>query len=303
MNARFFLRHCFVVALFFAFASPTDAEEVSAQVRVMSFNIRYGTANDGLNHWDHRKEFVAETIRAFAPDLLGTQEMLGFQRDYLSDKLPEYENLGVGRVDGGTDGEMTALFYRTDRFEKLDGGHFWLSETPEKLGSISWDSSLPRMATWVKLSDRQAVGSPAIFFFNTHFDHKGVVARNESARLMREKVEEIAGDELVVITGDFNAGEGSVPYQALFGEQLAQMSPVVDSYRSARPTMDKSEGTFSGFKSQPNAGARIDWIGVSRQWNVLSANIDYTSKNGSTPSDHFPVTVVITRDASVSKNE
>jgi len=198
---------------------------------------------------------------------------------------------------------MTALFYRTDRFEKLDGGHFWLSETPEKVGSIGWDSSLPRMATWVKLSDRQSVGTPPIFFFNTHFDHRGVVARNESARLLREKVEEIAAGEMVVITGDFNAGEGSVPYQTLFGERLAKESPIVDSYRSARPAMEKNEGTFSGFKSQANAGARIDWIGLSRHWNILNADIDYNSKNGATPSDHFPVTVVIAKDASVSTKE
>ena len=120
----------------------------------MSFNIRYGTAQDGVNQWDKRQGWVVETIRAFAPDLLGTQETLGFQRDFLAMSLADYEGLGVGRDDGAEKGEMMALFYRRDRFEKLDGGHFWLSESPAEVGSKSWDSSLPRMVTWVKLRQR-----------------------------------------------------------------------------------------------------------------------------------------------------
>jgi endonuclease/exonuclease/phosphatase family metal-dependent hydrolase len=129
------------------------AGEDAVAIRVMSFNIRYGTAADAENHWDKRKEFLLETIQNFDPDLLGTQETLAFQRDYLAEKLAGYGYLGIGRDDGMEQGEMMALYYRKDRFEKLDGGHFWLSETPEKIGSKSWDSSLPRMATWVKLKD------------------------------------------------------------------------------------------------------------------------------------------------------
>ena len=127
----------------------------SRTVRVMSYNIRYGTANDGENHWDKRRVFLIDTIRQFDPDLLGTQETLGFQRDYLAKALPTYEVLGVGRDDGAEKGEMTALYFKRDRFEKLDGGHFWLSETPEIPASKSWDTALTRMATWVRLRDRR----------------------------------------------------------------------------------------------------------------------------------------------------
>ena len=124
-------------------------------IRVMSFNIRYGTAPDGENHWDKRKEFLLETIRAFNPDLLGTQETLGFQRDYLAKHLPEHDVFGVGRDDGKDKGEMMAVYWRKERFKKQDGGHFWLSETPDEAGSQGWDAMFPRLVTWVKLTDRR----------------------------------------------------------------------------------------------------------------------------------------------------
>ena len=267
------------------------AERSGGDVRVISFNIRYGTAKDGDNHWDRRKERVIESIEAFSPDLLGTQETLGFQRDYLAENLPGYEVLGVGRDDGGDKGEMMALYFRKDRFEKLDSGHFWLSETPDKVGSKSWDSSLPRMATWVKLRDKQAAAAQPILFINTHFDHIGKQARLESARLVRRKAEELGKGSSVIITGDFNAGEDSDPYQALFGDD----SPLFDSYRKAHPERTEDEGTFSGFKATNRSGARIDWIGVSRDWKVVEAQIDRTEHEGRTPSDHYPVTALLNR--------
>lgn len=262
-------------------------------LRVMSFNIRYGTANDSENHWDKRKDFVVETVRAFHPDLLGTQETLGFQRDYLAEHLSGYEAIGVGRDHGDERGEMTAVLFRKERFEKLAVGHFWLSETPEVPGSKSWDTSLTRMVTWLKLKDRKATPATEIYFFNTHFDHRGQLARQESSRLIRRKIAEFAGGTPTVVTGDFNAGEGSPPYQALFTED----GPVklLDSFRLAHPQRGTSEGTFSSFKATETLGERIDWIGCSAGWTVKSAEIDRTQREGRTPSDHFPVTAVLSR--------
>lgn len=267
------------------------------EVRVMSFNIRYGTAQDGENHWDRRKEFLVETIRAFDPDLLGTQETLGSQRDFLAEKLPEYDHLGVGRDDGREKGEMMALYYKRARFEKLDGGHFWLSESPDKIGSKSWDSSLPRMVTWVKLRDRQDEAALPVAYFNTHFDHMGTTARLESARLIRRQIGTLGAKCAVIVTGDFNTDEGSPPYRALFEPAADVQSPVVDTYRAVHSERAANEGTFSGFKAEAVAGARIDWIGVSRDWEIRSAAIDHTAREGRTPSDHFPVTTVIRRKA------
>jgi acetyl esterase/lipase len=270
-----------------------QADAAKPDIRVMSFNIRYGTAQDGANHWDRRKEFLVETIRTFDPDLLGTQETLGFQRDYLAKALPEHDVLGVGRDDGKERGEMTALYYRRDRFEKLDEGHFWLSETPGKPGSKSWDSAITRMVTWVRLRDRRQAGGPPLVFFNTHFDHMGAAARLESAKLLRRQIADVARGQSVIVTGDFNTGEESPPYQALFGAINDEPSPIVDTFRLTNPDRRPDEGTFSSFKGDRVVGARIDWIAASRDWQIRSAAIDRTAREGSTPSDHFPVTAIL----------
>ncbi len=297
------LRHRFMqVALIllaltpFVSALAAEPAPASDDLRVMSFNIRYGTAQDGENHWDKRKDFVVDTVRAFAPDLLGTQETLGFQRDYLAQALTGYESLGVGRDDGGDRGEMMALYYRKDRFEKLDGGHFWLSETPEVVGSKSWDSSLPRMVTWVKLRQRAREDAKPILFFNTHYDHRGETARIESSKLLRRQIGTIGEGCDVIATGDFNAPEGGAVYQALFANDGETPSPVVDTFRAFYPERQAAEGTFSGFRADAIAGPRIDWLAAGRGWKVIDAAIDRTAKDGRTPSDHYPVTAILRRD-------
>lgn len=275
-------------------ALAADAgQDAASSLKVTSFNIRYGTAKDGANHWDKRREFLVETIRKAAPDLLGTQETEAFQRDYLAKELPEYESFGAGRDDGKEKGEMAALFFRKGRFEKTDGGHFWLSDAPDKVGSKGWDAALPRVATWVKLKDRRSAGKP-ILFLNTHFDHIGKEARHQSAVLIREPLDSLGKDCSIVVTGDFNAGEGSLPYRAMFGGK--PMSPsFLDAHRAAHPERKSDEGTYNGFKPDATSGERIDWIACSRDWKVVSSAIDRTTKDGRTPSDHFPVHAVLQR--------
>lgn len=274
-------------------ANEKAAAESENVVRVMTFNIRYGTANDGENRWDLRKDFVVETIEAFDPDLLGTQETLSFQRQYLEEKLDGYEAWGVGREDGKESGEQTTLFYKSKRFERTDGGHFWLSETPDVPGSKSWDSSLPRIASWVKLADRENPKAKPLLFVNTHFDHRGAEARLQSAKLIREQIAKLGEGCRVIVTGDFNTGEGSPPYVALFGEADGKASSVRDAYRLAHSEKGDDEGSFSGFAAGAKRGARIDWIGVSRDFAVQSATIDRNEREGRTPSDHFPVNAIL----------
>jgi len=271
------------------------APPAASDVRVMSFNIRFGTANDGVNHWRLRQDFLVETIRAFDPDLLGTQETLADQRDFLGEKLSEYDFVGVGRDDGREAGEMMAIYWKRERFEKIEAGHFWLSETPETVGSQSWDTSLPRMVTWVKLRDRQQPDAPPIAWFNTHFDHRGQEARLESARLIRRKAMELAADHHLIVTGDFNAGEESPPYAALFAPAEPGQPEWLDTYRRLHPERGPEEGTFNAFDPQATKGARIDWIAVCDRWQVIAAGIDRTQRDGRVPSDHFPVTAVVRR--------
>lgn len=215
--------------------TPSDARaDEPADLRVMSFNIRYGTASDGEDHWEKRRELLFTTIEAFKPDLLGTQEVLAFQADELKKRLKGYGFVGAGRDDGKGEGEMTPIYFRTDRFEKLDEGHFWLSETPETPGSKSWDTSLPRVASWVKL--REKASKREFYFLNTHFDHRGRTARLESAKLVRKRLAALPGDSPIVVTGDFNSGEGSEPYQALVGGANPKL---IDAYRAVRPVRER----------------------------------------------------------------
>ena len=277
-------------------ATPGPAEQNSTPkadhtLRVMTFNIRYGAANDGDNRWELRREQVVKAIRAFNPDLLGTQEVLDFQRRYLEQHLPEYDFHGVGRDDGKTKGEYAGIFYRRDRFERLDAGHFWLSEHPDEPGSVSWDSSLTRMVSWVILRDKHT--QRRFVYFNTHWDHRGHRARLESARLMRRKLSQIAGDLPVIITGDFNTTELGEPYDILVNATEGDGPPLIDAYRQAHPQPRENEASSNGGFRGRKQGRRIDWILHSNDFHTLEAAIHQNRIDGRYPSDHYPVTAVL----------
>lgn len=279
-----FLAMLTVAALF----GPPDARaDEPAELRVMSFNIRYGTADDGEDRWERRRELLFTTVEAFKPDLLGTQEVLAFQADELRKRLKGYGFVGAGRDDGKDKGEMTPIYFRADRFEKLDEGHFWLSATPEEPGSKGWDAALPRVASWVKLRDKAT--KREFYVFNTHFDHRGREARLESAKLLRKRLAALPGAPPVVATGDFNSGEGSEPYKALAGGTGPKLT---DAYRAVHPARATDEGTAHGFKGG-RTGARIDWVLHTEHFAATGAGIDHTSAGGRYPSDHYPVTAVL----------
>lgn len=281
------------VAWVAAVATASGRDPDPLPVRVMSFNVRYGTANDGDDAWPRRRTAVADVIREFEPDLLGLQEVLAFQRDELAADLPGYEGVAAGRDDGRDAGEMTPVFYRSARFERLAAGHVWLSDTPDVPGSRGWDAALPRIATWVRLRDRSDPEGRAVLILNTHFDHRGHEARRMAARLIRERLADLGSGCRVVLTGDFNAAEGSEPYRELFASPDGRAPALVDTLRAAAPQPEAAEGTFSGFDPAATTGPRIDWIGCSADWEVRLAGIDRTTHDGRTPSDHWPVTAVL----------
>lgn len=270
-----------ILLAIFAFQATIAANE---PLKVMSFNIRYGKANDGNNSWKFRYELVLKTITDYEPDLLGTQETLLFQAKYLQDNLQDYASFGRSREKDPNSGEQCTIFYKKERFELLDKGQFWLSEKPEEVGSKSWDSSLPRVATWVKLKDKK--NDKTFYFLNTHFDHRGKVARHEAAKLIAARVAKFEAP--TVITGDFNCGENSKPYQAMVTEQ----GKVTDTYRAKFASPEKGEGTFNGFRGT-DTGARIDWVLHTSGFQTRTAAINKFNDDGRYPSDHFPVTATL----------
>ena len=265
-------------------------------LRVMSFNIRYGTANDGDNAWPNRRELLFKTIEAFDPDLLGIQEALASQCDELRERMRGHAFVGTGRDDGKRKGEFSAILFRSDRFEKVDDGQFWLSETPEVPGSKGWDADIARIATWVRLRDRAAPqGTPPLLVMNTHFDHRGANARLESAKLIVRKLAELQPKGPVVLMGDLNTDEESAPYLHLV-EQRAAGPRLMDGYRALHPERAKEEATFNGFKGT-RVGNRIDYILHTPEFAAVEATIDRTAEGERYPSDHYPVTAVLRYNA------
>jgi endonuclease/exonuclease/phosphatase family metal-dependent hydrolase len=255
----------------------------------MSFNVRYGTAPDGENRWELRDELVVRVIRDFDPAVVGVQEALRFQLDELRQALPAYQEIGVGRRDGREAGEYAVILYDRDRFEVVEQGTFWFSDTPDVPGSVSWGNRITRICTWGRLRKRVTGGT--FYVFNVHWDHESQPSRVRSGELLRARIKARShpGDPVIVI-GDFNAGESNPAIRPLHAAGL------VDTFRVLHPDVEKV-GTFNGFNGD-RAGEKIDSIWVTSDWDVIHAAIDRTKSGGRYPSDHFPVTAVLRRQDS-----
>lgn len=278
-------------------ARPVPVSRPTRELRVMTFNLRVRTVLDGPNIWDRRRDLVVQRVRAFDPDLLGTQEGLDSMERYLRQQLGDYTFLGVGRDDGKLGGEMCGIFFKTARFELLDRGCFWLSTTPEKPGSRAWGELYPRVVMWVKLQPRD--GGPIFYWFNTHFDAFRALARLESARLLQERIAQLAGPTPCVVTGDFNSSPGSPPYQTLLASPGPPVTPLHDVFRDAHPIPSRADGTvhfFTGWRG----GQHMDWILASPQFQTIDAEIDHARGSLGYPSDHFPVTATLRAGSSAA---
>ncbi|HMB90063.1 MAG TPA: endonuclease/exonuclease/phosphatase family protein [Rhodothermales bacterium] len=279
----------FLVALIFLMGCAgtkqgrmTEAGEAATPLRVMTFNIRYNNPGDGVNAWPNRKDKVASMIRLHGADLIGLQEVLKDMLDELDALLPEYNWLGVGRADGQETGEYSAILYRKSRFEVLDQGTFWLSETPEVPGSKSWDAAIERIATWAQFRDR--ITGEVFYHFNTHYDHIGEQAREESSLLLKRRIAEIAKEAPAVLTGDFNVEHSAAAYQALVtGAGALQDVHDVSTFPHHGPT-----STWNGFDAiEP--GRWIDFIFVRGPVVVGQHAVLSDTWDGLFPSDHLPV--------------
>jgi endonuclease/exonuclease/phosphatase family metal-dependent hydrolase len=285
------------------FCRPSGASDpqraagvIGLELRVMTFNIRYGTADDGQNAWEQRRDMVFALLREARADVLGLQEALRFQIDEIRDALADYGEVGVARDDGDRAGEYAVILYRRERFDVDESGTFWFSDTPETPGSKHWGNYRPRICTWARLIER--AGRRAFYIYNVHLDGLSQPARERSVQLLVERIERRAHPDPVVVTGDFNAGEENPAVQYLLrGPDAAQSRPVtgladwIDTFRALYPT-EREVGTFHAFFGM-TTGQKIDYILVQRGAEVLDARIIRDHRERRYPSDHFPVAATV----------
>ncbi|MBQ5844151.1 MAG: endonuclease/exonuclease/phosphatase family protein [Alistipes sp.] len=290
----------------FAFA----ALSVWAQsLNVGSYNIRMHSKVDYKNGdgWTSRRDIMCDLVAFTAFDIFGAQEVCHDQLEDMLQRLPEYNYIGVARDDGKTKGEYSPIFYRSDRFELLDSGTFWLSETPNEV-SYGWDAACRRVCSWGHFKDK--LTKKKFWFFNTHMDHKGKTARTEGAKLVIEKIKQMCGkDAKVILTGDFNVAQNSPAYNT-----FAQSGIIKDAYDLA-PIKYAPAGTFNSFKVGNHSQKRIDHIFVAgcnvKRYGILTyhywsdnegaeSNLTDAPKEISAqhrgvhlPSDHYPVQIFV----------
>lgn len=265
---------------------------------VMTYNIRYGTANDGNDSWANRKEIAIDVLRRHTPDVVGLQEALRFQIDDMRAALPQYAEIGGGRDDGKTQGEYSAILYRKDLLDLDDSGTFWLSDTPEVPGSITWGNACTRICTWGRFL-RKDTGR-AFYLFNTHLDHVSQFSRDRSAILLAQRIRDRKHPDPILVTGDFNSGEdnpvvryfkGELELPAATGDLAKNPVVLVDTFRVLHP--DALEvGTFHAFKGGVTGG-KIDYILAQPETKVLRAEILHDNQDNRYPSDHFPIVAVL----------
>ena len=256
-------------------------------LRVMTFNLRVRTVLDGHNIWDNRRDLVAERVRAFDADLLGTQEGLASMEADLQQRLRDYTFRGVGRSDGKQRGEMCGVFFKTARFALLDGGYFWLSKTPEKPGSRGWAEVYPRMVTWVKLQPR--AGGAAFYWFNTHFDAFSPVGPRKiggAAARSDQRTLPAACPAWSPATSIRPPARSPTTRCSLRSRPQSLRSTMFFAPRIRSPTRD--EGTVHFFTGH-TSGQHIDWILATGHFRTINAEIDHTRGPNGYPSDHFPV--------------
>jgi endonuclease/exonuclease/phosphatase family metal-dependent hydrolase len=269
-----------ILLLCVSFLKITSAQK-NIPVTIATYNIRYDNPGDSLNAWTYRKENVKALIQFHEFDIFGTEEGLINQIKDIAE-LKEYAYIGKGRDDGKEAGEHSAIFYRRNRFQLLQSGDFWLSETPDKPGK-GWDAKCcNRICSWGKFKD--LLSKKEFFFFCVHFDHEGVIARQESGKLMVKKITEIAKQTTAICVGDFNSTPETEQIQAL-------QTILGDSYKVTETEPYGPFGTFNAFKFNAPMKYRIDYIFVSNGIKVLKYGVLTDAKDQRYPSDHQPVMI------------
>jgi endonuclease/exonuclease/phosphatase family metal-dependent hydrolase len=307
MSKRVFILHQFACILAFALvcsslpAATSQAATDPAGLRVMSFNVRFARAGHSEaakeNNWNDpkhpRRDRTVRVIHENAPDLLGVQEAREGQIADLKRALPEYEFYGLGRDDGKIGGEFSGIFFRKSRFAQQAAGSFWLSATPDTPGTTFSFNKLPRIASWVRLKDKES--NREFVLLNMHWDHQDEKAREQAAGLVRERLSKIGGDLPLLVMGDFNSSEDTPAFKTLAGTADSSGRKLADSYRELHADRSPNEASFDDWRGKIK-GSRIDFILHTSEFRPVAAAIVRTSYDGRWPSDHYPVTATLKLD-------
>ncbi len=277
-------------------------------LHIATYNMRNANGGDSVNGngWGQRYPVIAKMVLFHDWDIFGTQECKHNQLVDLKDSLPHYDYIGIGRDDGKEAGEYSAIFYKTDKFQLLKKGDFWMSTVTDKPNK-GWDAVLPRICSWGEFTDKKT--GFIFYFFNLHMDHIGVKARAESAKLVLAKIKEMTGGKPTILTGDFNVDQTSESYT------LINTSGLLKDAHETSPVVYETNGTFNNFKSDSKTTSRIDHIFLTKdftvkRYGVLTDSYRSANKNADTtattdapkeislskftarePSDHFPVMI------------
>jgi endonuclease/exonuclease/phosphatase family metal-dependent hydrolase len=264
-----------ILALFIGFTN-VQGQDIS----VLTYNIKWDNTNDTVNNWNDRKEAMVSLLKHYQPGIIGMQEVVHGQLNYLVANLPNFASVGVGREDGKEKGEYSPILYDTELLKSLESSTFWLSDTPDKI-SVAWDAALERICTYALFEDLTT--KKQFWVFNTHFDHIGVLAREKSAALIVSKIKELNTENLpVVLMGDLNLKPDENPIQFLKKE-------LVDGQSITQKTFYGPTGTFNGFEHDRKLTDRIDYIFVQNFAVESYIHIDDRMENNKHISDHLPV--------------
>ncbi len=290
------MKHGILILLILILTSFTSCQKThTSGMKIMTFNIRYGTATDGENSWKHRKPLLIDCLKKYQPDILGVQEAHDYQVNFIKSAFPNFKAFGVGRYHSVEEpdrpqesmkGESCTIFYDTTKFIQIKQGTFWHSDTPDEPASITWGNKYPRITTWGILEQRK--NAKRFFVMNTHFSGEEPYVSN-TANLNMLKKRDLAGSLPSIFIGDFNLAPESDAHKLFCGKTGPPdiRGNFIDCWQACeKPEQNAGTGhSFTGTKSN----TRIDWILVTPDFIVDNVEIIYDNENGRYPSDHYPV--------------
>ena len=256
----------------------------ATEIKTATFNVRMATTEDGVNEWKYRMELVLQTLTVEQFDVIGFQEVLQRQLEDLEKMLPNYTYVGVGREDFGQKGEYAPIFYRADKYKKIESNTFVLADDTLYIGKLGWDAACTRIVTWILLEDVKT--KQRFYFFNTHFDHVGKVAQKFSAQLLSEKAFVKNKKHPVIIAGDFNVTSDSEAYSI--------MTKHFQDSKKIATSVTGDPFSYQGFKKIPeDQFVLIDYIFVSKEITVKEYYTIFRENKGVVISDHNVVVAVV----------